>query len=266
MNINYSKIAKIASELEKQLGIQDEIDERTEKEIESQPDLPQPSVEASEINIEEINFQGDLKIENEEEIEQNELEDSANELKNEITNLEKEFEECEDQIIPEFTDDDEDDKEEDEEDEQEKNASKIAHLTRLIKLAKAVKNTKKLNAEEKKEALKEIEKASKKGATNLKIKKTDLNKLLSGDISRIMKQTQKFNDVIKNNKSITLNQAIKEMKAWGAKNDVTVDFPAQILNKTVGSCNAAWLIELGPMIANMLNKYEELKNSSQEEE
>jgi hypothetical protein len=81
-----------------------------------------------------------------------------------------------------------------------------------------------------------------------------------------MKQTQKFNDVIKNNKSITLNQAIKEMKAWGAKNDVTVDFPAQILNKTVGSCNAAWLIELGPMIANMLNKYEELKNSSQEEE
>ena len=69
MNINYSKIAEIASELEKQLGIQNEIDERTEKEIESQPDLPQPSVEASNINIEEINFQGDLKIENEEEIE-----------------------------------------------------------------------------------------------------------------------------------------------------------------------------------------------------
>lgn len=265
MNINYRKIAKIASELEKQLGIQDEIDERTEKEIKSQPNLPQPSVEASEINIEEINFQGDLKIENEEEIEQNEFEDSANELKNEITNLEKEFEDCEDcedQIIPELTDDDDDD----DDDVQEKKASRIAHLTRLIKLAKTVKNTKKLSAEEKKKALKEIEKASKTGATNLKIKKTDLNKLLSGDISRIMKQTQKFNDVIKNNKSITLNQAIKEMKAWGAKNDVAVEFPAQILNKTVGSCNASWLIELGPMIANMLNKYEELKNSSQEEE
>lgn len=237
--INYRKIERIASQLEKQLGIKNEIDERTEVEKE-EISTPTPSVEASDlnVNIEEFNFDGDLDFELEND-EDDDINDEIDEVDEEINKIE----------------------------EKELKASRIAKIQRLIKLAKAVKKSNKLSAEEKKEALKEIEKASKKNANkNLKIKKDDLNKLLSGDVSRIMKQTTKLNDTIKDNRRITLNQAIKEMKKWGRENNVSVDFPENILNKTVGSCDASWLIKLGPMIANLLNKYEELKNDDEQDE
>ena len=53
------------------------------------------------------------------------------------------------------------------------------------------------------------------------------------------------------------------MKKWGEKNDVDVEFPSVILNKTIGGCNASWLIKLGPMIANMLQKYEKMKKEAE---
>ena len=49
--INYRKIERIAAELEKSLGIQDQIDERVEKEQE-RTDAPVPSLEASKTCLE----------------------------------------------------------------------------------------------------------------------------------------------------------------------------------------------------------------------
>jgi hypothetical protein len=135
----------------------------------------------------------------------------------------------------------------------------VAKLNHFIKLAKAVKKSKKMTAEEKKESLKKIEEANKKAKNSLNIKKNDLNKLVNSDVVKIMKSSNKFNDISQNKGGITLNQAIKEMKKWGKDNNIEVEFPAEVLNKTIGSCNASWLIKLGPMIATMLQKYNALK-------
>jgi hypothetical protein len=60
-----------------------------------------------------------------------------------------------------------------------------------------------------------------------------------------------------------LKEALKEMKAWGKEHDVKVDFPENILNKTIGSCNAEWLIKLGPMIATLIQKFETMKEDAE---
>ena len=145
--------------------------------------------------------------------------------------------------------------------------ARIAHLNRLIKLAKAVRKSQKLSAEEKQEALKKIENSAdieKKAAKDLKIKKTDLNKMLTTDVTKIMKTTTELNELTKAEKGVTLKEALKEMKAWGKEHDVKVDFPDNILNKTIGSCNAEWLIKLGPMIATLIQKFENMKEEAAE--
>jgi hypothetical protein len=139
--------------------------------------------------------------------------------------------------------------------------ARIAHLTRLVKLAKTVKKSKKLSAEEKQEALNKIEKVA--ASNDLKIKKTDLNKMLTNDVTRIMKTTSKLNSLTQAEKGVTLKEALKEMKAWGKEHDVKVDFPENILNKTIGSCNAEWLIKLGPMIATLIQKFETMKEDAE---
>lgn len=140
--------------------------------------------------------------------------------------------------------------------------ARIAHLKRLVKLAKAVKKSEKLSAEEKQEALGKIEKSAKiekKAASDLKIKRTDLNKMLTTDVTKIMKTTNKLNKLTQEEKGVTLRDAIKEMQEWGKANNVKVDFPSNILSKNIGSCNADWLIKLGPMIATLLQKFETMK-------
>ena len=119
-----------------------------------------------------------------------------------------------------------------------------------------------MTAEEKKESLKKIDEANKKAKQDLNIKKNDLNKIVNSDVVKIMKSSNKYNDISQNKGGVTLNQAIKEMKKWGKDNGVDVEFPSEILNKTIGSCNASWLIKLGPMIASMLQKYNTLKNEA----
>lgn len=202
--INYRKIERIAAELEKSLGIeeqpvQNQIEERVEKEQET-TEAPVPSLEARKAG-------------------------KCSECGQEKCICEK----------------------------QNKQA-RIAHLTRLVKLAKAVKKSTKMTAKEKEEALKSIEKASKKGA-NVGVKKSELNRAVTTEIIKNVKQIGKLNQEIKEVEGMTLNQVIKEMKKIG----LDVEFPAQILNKTFGSCNASWLIKLGPMIANIIKTYEEEK-------
>lgn len=147
--------------------------------------------------------------------------------------------------------------------------ARIAHLKRLMKLAKAVKKSKKLSAEEKTEALKTIKssaKLEKKAADDLKIKRTDLNKMLTTDVTKIMKTTTKLNELTKSEKGVTLREALKEMQAWGKEHDIKVDFPQNILSKQIGSCSAEWLIKLGPMIATMLQKFEKMKADAMKKE
>lgn len=147
-----------------------------------------------------------------------------------------------------------------EEDKKVENTARIAHLKRLIKLAKAVKNSNKLNAEEKEQALNSI-----KASAELKIKRTDLNKMLTNDVTKIMKTTTKLNELTKEEKGVTLREALKEMEKWGKENDVKVDFPQNILSKQIGSCSAEWLIKLGPMIATLLQKYELMKEKAEKD-
>lgn len=147
-----------------------------------------------------------------------------------------------------------------EEDKKVENTARIAHLKRLIKLAKVVKKSKKLNAEEKEQALNSI-----KASAELKIKRTDLNKMLTNDVTKIMKTTTKLNNLTKEEKGVTLREALKEMEKWGKENDVKVDFPQSILSKQVGSCSAEWLIKLGPMIATLLQKYELMKEKAEKD-
>lgn len=147
--------------------------------------------------------------------------------------------------------------------------ARIAHLKRLVKLAKAVKKSKKLSAEEKTEALETIKssaKLEKKAAEELKIKRNDLNKMLTTDVTKIMKTTNKLNELTKSEKGVTLREALKEMQAWGKAHDIKVDFPQNILSKQIGSCSAEWLIKLGPMIATMLQKFEKMKADALEKE
>lgn len=147
-----------------------------------------------------------------------------------------------------------------EEDKKVENTARIAHLKRLIKLAKVVKKSKKLNAEEKEKALNSI-----KVSAELKIKRTDLNKMLTNDVTKIMKTTTKLNELTKEEKGITLREALKEMEKWGKENKVKVDFPQSILSKQIGSCSAEWLIKLGPMIATLLQKYEVMKEKAEKD-
>lgn len=258
--MNLKKIERIASQLQKQIcgqetehkldesTLADQIDERTEEEKEKAENLPEPSIQASEEEVKE-----QVKVEEQE-------------VKEEPASDETKQEDAEDkeQSQDEIEDDEEISQEYEDQEQDEEKEMRIAKLQRLIKLAKNVKKSTKMTAEQKKDALKKIEQCAsyeKKAKDHLKIKKQDLNKLLNGDVTKLMKQTNNLNKIIRDqkNEGITLNKAVKEMKQFGKENDIDVDFPSNILNKTIGSCNASWLIQLGPMIANMLKKYEEMK-------
>lgn len=228
--IDLNRLEKIASELEEKLNVNEEslqnkIEERTEEEKEK-IEVPEPSIQASE-----------------EEKEKNEAPEPS------IQDSEEEKNEASASSIQAS-----------EEDKKVENTARIAHLKRLIKLAKVVKKSKKLNAEEKEKALNSI-----KVSAELKIKRTDLNKMLTNDVTKIMKTTTKLNNLTKEEKGITLREALKEMEKWGKENDVKVDFPQSILSKQVGSCSAEWLIKLGPMIATLLQKYELMKEKAEKD-
>ena len=250
--INYQKLEKIAMELEAKLGIQaeedlqQEIEERTEEEKET-VDVPVPSVEAcDECNDEKPVVEENKTASEKEPGIEDEIGDETDGGDPSVSKLVKSDVDVstDKEVFP-------------------TNSKYVAKLNHFIKLAKAVKKSKKMTAEEKKESLKKIEEANKKAKNSLNIKKNDLNKLVNSDVVKIMKSSNKFNDISQNKGGITLNQAIKEMKKWGKDNNIEVEFPTEILNKTIGSCNASWLIKLGPMIATMLQKYNSLKTEAE---
>ena len=143
--------------------------------------------------------------------------------------------------------------------------ARIAHLKRLIKLAKNVKKSKKMSAEEKQEAMNKIEKSAKltRTADDLAIKRNDLNKQLTNDTTKIMKTPGALNKLTQEEKGITLREMLEEMKSWGVDNDADVKFPSNLLGKNLGSCNIDWLIKLGPMVATLVKKYNDMKNRAE---
>lgn len=251
--IDYQKFEKIAAELEEKLQITDEeektiqekIEERTEEEKEV-VDVPVPSVEAcDECNKEEPVVEESKNASEVAPGVEDKIGDETDGGDPSVSKLVKSDVEVSTakEVYP-------------------TNSQYVAKLHHFIKLAKAVKKSKKMTAEEKKESLKKIDEANKKAKQDLNIKKNDLNKIVNSDVVKIMKSSNKYNDISQNKGGVTLNQAIKEMKKWGKDNGVDVEFPSEILNKTIGSCNASWLIKLGPMIASMLQKYNTLKNEA----
>ena len=105
-------------------------------------------------------------------------------------------------------------------------------------------------------------------ADQLGVKRSDLAKPMNSEMTKIMKQTGKLNRMVQEvrREGMTLKEMVEEMKEWGDANDVQVDFPNALLSKTLGSCNAAWIIELGPMVASLIKKYEEMKQEMLEQE
>lgn len=140
------------------------------------------------------------------------------------------------------------------------NEEKMANLRRL---AHEVRISSKMTDSEKSIAFAKIHKVAK----GISIRKNDLTKMLSTDVTKIMKSISGINSLVQDERreKHTLRQAVSEMKKWGRENGVDIAFPENLLGRSLGSFSTSDILELGPRIATMLQEYKAIREKTESE-
>lgn len=136
-------------------------------------------------------------------------------------------------------------------------------IAELRRLAHEVRISSEMTADEKRAAFVKIHRVAK----GISVRKNDLTKTLGTDVTKIMKSISSINNLVQDERKEkhTLRAAVNEMRKWGDENGIDIDFPENLLGRSLGSFSTSDIIELGPRIATMLQEYKTMKDQAEAE-